>query len=166
MHSLRATTGTTTASASSSAVGIRKLAMLAGRAAKPILGCDRAGGEAPHLYAVGASHFASSACHRTGILRIVTGQGHRGFAIMLRLLRVMGLLIAATLAWPAAHAARAEARPTDGCKRATFRVIIDVGHTEKSPGAISARGVTEFVFNLNLAKRIEQQLLAAGFRRS
>jgi N-acetylmuramoyl-L-alanine amidase len=85
---------------------------------------------------------------------------------MLWLLRVMGLLIAATLAWPAAHTARAEPRPADGCKRAAFRVIIDVGHTEKAPGAISARGVTEFVFNLNLAKRIEQQLLAAGFRRS
>ena len=85
---------------------------------------------------------------------------------MLWLLRVMGLLIAATLAWPAAHTARAEPRPADGCRRAAFRVIIDVGHTEKAPGAISARGVPEFVFNLNLAKRIEQQLLAAGFRRS
>ena len=52
------------------------------------------------------------------------------------------------------------------CGRAAFRVIIDVGHTEQAPGATSARGVPEFVFNLNLAKRIEQQLLAAGFRRS
>jgi N-acetylmuramoyl-L-alanine amidase len=85
---------------------------------------------------------------------------------MLWRLRVMGLLIAATLAWPTADTARAEPRPADGCRRAAFRVIIDVGHTEKAPGAISARGVTEFVFNLNLAKRIEQQLLAAAFRRS
>ncbi len=82
-------------------------------------------------------------------------------------LRVMGLLVAAALACAAARAAYAEPQPADGCKRAAaFRVIIDVGHTEKAPGAISARGVPEFVFNLNLAKRIEEQLLAAGFQRS
>jgi N-acetylmuramoyl-L-alanine amidase len=85
---------------------------------------------------------------------------------MLWLLRVMGLLIAATLACAAAPTARAEPRPADGCRRATIRVIIDVGHTAQAPGAISARGVPEFVFNLNLAKHIEQQLLTAGFRRS
>ena len=85
---------------------------------------------------------------------------------MLWLLRVMRLLIAASLAYAAAQTARAEPRPADGCRRAAFRVIIDVGHTERAPGATSARGVSEFVFNLNLAKRIEQQLLAAGFRRS
>jgi N-acetylmuramoyl-L-alanine amidase len=82
-------------------------------------------------------------------------------------LRVMGLLVAAALACAAARAAYAESQPADGCKRAAaFRVIIDVGHTEKAPGAISARGVPEFVFNLNLAKRIEEQLFAAGFQRS
>jgi len=85
---------------------------------------------------------------------------------MLRL-RVMGLLVAAALACVAARAAYAEPQPADGCKRAAvFRVIIDVGHTEKAPGAISARGIPEFVFNLNLAKRIEEQLFAAGFQRS
>ena len=82
-------------------------------------------------------------------------------------LRVMGLLVAAALACAAARAAYAEPQPADGCKRAAaFRAIIDVGHTEKAPGAISARGVPEFVFNLNLAKRIEEQLFAAGFQRS
>jgi N-acetylmuramoyl-L-alanine amidase len=89
---------------------------------------------------------------------------------MLWLLRVQGLLIAATLACAAAHTARAEPRiadrPADACGRAAFRVIIDVGHTAQAPGATSARGVTEFVFNLNLAGRIKQQLLDAGFRRS
>src|SRR6187200_2301578 len=82
-------------------------------------------------------------------------------------LRVMGLLVAAALACAAARAAYAEPQPADGCKRAAaFRVIIDVGHTKKAPGAISARGVPEFVFNLSLAKRIEEQLFAAGFQRS
>lgn len=81
-------------------------------------------------------------------------------------LRVVGMLIAATLACAVAHTARAEPRPADACKRATFRAMIDVGHTAQAPGATSARGFPEFSFNLNLAKRIEQQLLAAGFRRS
>ena len=90
----------------------------------------------------------------------------RGFAIMRWLLRAVGLLIAATLACAAAEPARAKSRPADACARAAFRVIIDVGHTEQAPGARSARGVPEFVFNLNLARQIEQQLLAAGFQRS
>ena len=85
---------------------------------------------------------------------------------MLWLLRVIRLLIAATFACMAAHSTRAEPRHADGCRRAAFRVIVDVGHTEQAPGATSARGVSEFVFNVSLAKRIEQQLLAAGFRRS
>ena len=98
------------------------------------------------------------------------GEDRGDFANMPWLLRVLGLLIAATLACAAAHTARAEPgigdRPADACGRAAFRVVIDVGHTAQAPGAISARGVPEFVFNLSLAERIEQQLLAAGFRRS
>jgi N-acetylmuramoyl-L-alanine amidase len=81
-------------------------------------------------------------------------------------LRIMGLLVVATLACAAARTAYAEPPPADGCKRAAFRVIVDVGHTEKAPGAISARGVPEFLYNLILARRIEEQLLAAGFPRS
>jgi N-acetylmuramoyl-L-alanine amidase len=49
------------------------------------------------------------------------------------------------------------------CDPAKFRVVLDVGHTAKSEGAISARGVPEFVFNLHLAQRIEEKLKAAGF---
>jgi N-acetylmuramoyl-L-alanine amidase len=81
-------------------------------------------------------------------------------------MRLVGLLIVATLAGAAAEPARAKSRPADACNRAAFRVIIDVGHTEQVPGARSARGVPEFVFNLNLSRQIEQQLLAAGFARS
>ena len=80
------------------------------------------------------------------------------------LLRVEGLLIAATFICAALHPARAE--PRDVCARATFRAVIDVGHTAESPGATSARGVPEFSFNLDLARRIERQLLATGFKRS
>ena len=49
------------------------------------------------------------------------------------------------------------------CDPATFRIVVDVGHTAKSEGAISARGVPEFAFNLHLAQRIEQKLKAEGF---
>ena len=49
------------------------------------------------------------------------------------------------------------------CDPAKFRIIVDVGHTAKSEGAISSRGVPEFTFNLHLAQRIEAKLKAAGF---
>jgi N-acetylmuramoyl-L-alanine amidase len=52
------------------------------------------------------------------------------------------------------------------CRRAEFRVVLDVGHTDESPGAISARGVPEHDFNLGLANRIEHALLSAGFART
>ena len=49
------------------------------------------------------------------------------------------------------------------CDPAKFRIAVDVGHTAKSEGAISARNVAEFLFNLRLAQRIEEKLKAEGF---
>src|SRR6201985_1870874 len=49
------------------------------------------------------------------------------------------------------------------CDPAKFRIVLDVGHTAESEGAISARNVAEFVFNLRLAQRIEEKLNAEGF---
>jgi len=49
------------------------------------------------------------------------------------------------------------------CNPAKFRIVLDVGHTAESEGAISARNVSEFVFNLRLAKQIEAKLKAEGF---
>ena len=49
------------------------------------------------------------------------------------------------------------------CDPAKFRILLDVGHTAKSEGAISARNVPEFSFNLHLAQRIEEKLKDAGF---
>jgi N-acetylmuramoyl-L-alanine amidase len=59
-------------------------------------------------------------------------------------------------------------RKSDGpqCDRAQFRVILDVGHTVQVPGALSARGVPEYEFNLWLANRIERDLLDAGFAKT
>jgi N-acetylmuramoyl-L-alanine amidase len=58
------------------------------------------------------------------------------------------------------------AKPAPTCERAAFRVVLDVGHTAQVPGAISARGVPEFEFNLRLAKLIEQKLIETGFAKT
>jgi N-acetylmuramoyl-L-alanine amidase len=49
------------------------------------------------------------------------------------------------------------------CDPQKFRIVIDVGHTAESEGAISARNTAEFVYNLRLAKVVDQKLKAAGF---
>jgi N-acetylmuramoyl-L-alanine amidase len=59
------------------------------------------------------------------------------------------------------------AKPTGPiCNRAAFRVALDVGHTADVAGAKSARAVSEYYFNLRLAKEIEQALIRKGFRRT
>jgi N-acetylmuramoyl-L-alanine amidase len=86
----------------------------------------------------------------------------------------VGIVIAALTAWPGAwHSGWAgpaggpsKKSPESACDRATFRVVVDVGHTAKVPGAISARGFYEYDFNLRLATLIEQKLLAAGFAKT
>ncbi|MBR1207681.1 N-acetylmuramoyl-L-alanine amidase [Bradyrhizobium sp. AUGA SZCCT0051] len=49
------------------------------------------------------------------------------------------------------------------CDPSTLRIVLDVGHTAESEGAISARNVAEFTFNLRLARLIEEKLKADGF---
>src|SRR5262249_44878824 len=56
-----------------------------------------------------------------------------------------------------------EKKPAPTCDRGNFRIILDVGHSAEVPGAISARGVGEYTFNLTLARVSEQKLHAAGF---
>lgn len=56
------------------------------------------------------------------------------------------------------------AKPAAGkCDPSTLRIVLDVGHTAESEGAISARNVAEFAFNLRLARLIEEKLKAEGF---
>jgi N-acetylmuramoyl-L-alanine amidase len=64
---------------------------------------------------------------------------------------------------PSASSAKPDAA---SCVRPNFRVVLDVGHTAKSPGARSARGTDEFDFNLRLARQIDQALLDAGFAKT
>jgi N-acetylmuramoyl-L-alanine amidase len=49
------------------------------------------------------------------------------------------------------------------CDRSAFRIVVDVGHTHDAGGALSARGVFEYEFNLRLAGEIAQSLIDAGF---
>ncbi|MBR0934993.1 N-acetylmuramoyl-L-alanine amidase [Bradyrhizobium jicamae] len=52
---------------------------------------------------------------------------------------------------------------SSACDPSTYRVVLDVGHTAESEGAISARNVAEYSFNLRLAKLIAEKLKAEGF---
>jgi len=52
------------------------------------------------------------------------------------------------------------------CDRSAFRVVVDVGHTLNVPGAISARGIPEYAFNLQLAGGVRQALIDAGFSKT
>jgi N-acetylmuramoyl-L-alanine amidase len=44
------------------------------------------------------------------------------------------------------------------CRAGGFKIAIDIGHTPKSPGAISARGVPEYLFNKNIGTRLQKKL--------
>lgn len=82
--------------------------------------------------------------------------------------RYAGLVIVLLAAYlgSALSPARSEqqAVPTaQACQPGSFRVAVDVGHTVALPGAISARGATEYSFNLLLGESIKQALLNAGF---
>ena len=54
-------------------------------------------------------------------------------------------------------------RPAAACEKAQFPVAIDIGHTPDFPGAMSARGIPEFAFNIALGRDVVASLNAAGF---
>jgi N-acetylmuramoyl-L-alanine amidase len=89
----------------------------------------------------------------------------------LRRIGLVATVVAALVAWPDAwhssSAGPAGGKPAvSACDRTAFRVVVDVGHTAESPGAISARGVYEYEFNLRLATLIKQKLLDTGFAKT
>ena len=67
---------------------------------------------------------------------------------------------------PAAAPASTQAQARASCDRGQFRLVIDVGHTAASPGAVSARGVNEYDFNKRLATRVAHKLRDMGFSRT
>ena len=76
---------------------------------------------------------------------------------------MFGIAIAAMMCLPAQGAERLSKAEDGACQRSAFRVVVDVGHTVDSPGADSARGVTEYSYNLQLADAVKQALVGAGF---
>ena len=69
-------------------------------------------------------------------------------------------------AWPnELEQARTPPKPST-CDRSQFRLILDVGHTAEAPGAISARNVPEYDFNLRLAAHLKQSLIEDGFNKT
>ena len=77
----------------------------------------------------------------------------------------LSALFAVAHAWPAwsEEQAPAAAPPHTSCQPSAFRVVVDVGHTLNVPGALSARGMPEYAFNLQLAQQIKETLVDAGF---
>jgi N-acetylmuramoyl-L-alanine amidase len=86
-------------------------------------------------------------------------------ATSLAALTVLLAWSAVPVAWREAHAVLAK-KSDLVCNRAAFRVILDVGHTADVAGAKSARAVSEYYFNLRLAKEIEQALIHGGFAKT
>ena len=50
------------------------------------------------------------------------------------------------------------------CEPETFKVAIDIGHTPRSGGAISARGKPEYEFNRQMASELRDELVKRGFQ--
>ena len=86
--------------------------------------------------------------------------------IGLRYVGIGGVVLLLLSAHPAQSGPAATAKPAATCDRAAFRIVLDVGHTPEVPGAISARGVPEFEFNLSLARQVEQKLVETGFAKT
>lgn len=85
----------------------------------------------------------------------------------------LGIVLAIALLAAAPQSGRGQGRTaaasqatSDDCMRSAFRVVIDVGHTLDVPGAMSARGVPEYAFNLQLAREVKQALVDAGFEQA
>jgi N-acetylmuramoyl-L-alanine amidase len=91
--------------------------------------------------------------------------GDLPFARAFGTISVLLALTAVGHAAPATETATAPAsQPTlSKCDRAKFRIILDVGHTAESYGAMSARNISEFDYNLKLGKRIDEKLKSEGF---
>lgn len=61
--------------------------------------------------------------------------------------------------------AKVRAKPSapEKCEPRKFRIVVDVGHTPDSYGALSARNDPEFGFNFRLARLIAAKLESEGF---
>jgi len=98
--------------------------------------------------------FCRTICHRM-----------RPTLMLVSLLLVMPLPLSKP-AWPhELEQAQTKSEPPR-CDRSRFSVILDVGHTAEAPGALSARNVPEYQFNLRLAAYIKRDLIKGGFNKT
>jgi len=70
------------------------------------------------------------------------------------------------LAAPARELAKRRPKPPESslkCEKPKLRIVVDVGHTPDSYGALSARNDPEFGFNLVLARLVTAKLKSEGF---
>jgi N-acetylmuramoyl-L-alanine amidase len=74
-------------------------------------------------------------------------------------------LVDASEAAAARKIVRPKPRPSQParCEMPRFRIVVDVGHTPDSYGALSARNDPEFGFNFRLARLITAKLQSEGF---
>ena len=90
-------------------------------------------------------------------------------SIIVGLVALILLSPLATVGSSEAVAARKTARPKPKqlspakCEMPKFRIVVDVGHTPDSYGALSARNDPEFGFNFRLARLITAKLKSEGF---
>jgi N-acetylmuramoyl-L-alanine amidase len=87
----------------------------------------------------------------------------RDVGLKIPLALLICLLTAATSRADSAPVDQPSAHDTTSCNSQEFRIALDVGHTIEAPGAVSARGVSEYTFNLSLAERIAKTLKDDGF---
>jgi N-acetylmuramoyl-L-alanine amidase len=123
-----------------------------------------------------AAHKGGASTHATPILpirsrnfksiglewRLMIGLRHPGI-VFCTILAMLLFVADRQLARGQDHHAGAGKTAAASCRRAAFRVVVDVGHTVDVPGALSARGTPEYTFNLQLAQDIKQALADAGF---
>jgi N-acetylmuramoyl-L-alanine amidase len=97
--------------------------------------------------------------------RDMTNPRHAG-TVLLVALSALFAAAHARPAWTEEQAPAAAAPAHSNCQPSAFRVVVDVGHTLNVPGALSARGMPEYAFNLQLAQQIKETLVDAGFDKS
>src|ERR1700723_1652105 len=79
-------------------------------------------------------------------------------AVLLVMLFALFVAGHARPAWSEEQAPADAAPAHANCQASAFRVVGDVGHALAVPGALSARGMPEYAFNLQLAQQIKQTL--------
>jgi N-acetylmuramoyl-L-alanine amidase len=94
--------------------------------------------------------------------RDMTNLRHAGTVLLLTLSALLAAAHARP-AWSEEQAPAAVAPAHSNCQPSAFRVVVDVGHSVDVPGALSARGIPEYAFNLQLARQIKETLVGAGF---